>query len=89
MPMYIIEDRCSCSCCIGLGCNPIQKPDFYIPLCLDDDNAMCVTYCKMVYPVDCDNIYSQTFAICISGSSKISNQYMALLLSMLFIGTTL
>ncbi|CAF2984646.1 unnamed protein product [Rotaria sp. Silwood2] len=31
-----MDDRCSCSCCIGLACNPIQMPDFLIPLCIDD-----------------------------------------------------
>ncbi len=84
-PINAIQDQCSCSCCIGLSCNPIQKPDFYIPLCLDD--AACVTSCKMKYPADCNHIDSQTFAICISGASKISNQYVVLLLSVLFYRT--
>ncbi|CAF5099844.1 unnamed protein product [Rotaria magnacalcarata] len=68
------EDRCSCSCCIGFGCYPIQKPDFSIPLCIDDDGA-CVALCKNIYPADCNHIYSHTFAICISGASKIFNRY--------------
>ncbi len=68
--LNIIQDQCSCSCCIGYDCIPIDQPNFYIPLCIDDD-TMCVTYCKMAYPFDCGQIDSQTFAVCISNGSKI------------------
>ncbi len=85
IPIDVIQDICSCSCCIGIGCTPVQKLDFYIPFCTEDD-AACVTYCKMIYPYDCNNIYSQTFAVCISDASKVSNQYVVLLLSVLFLG---
>ncbi len=77
MSITVIEDQCSCSCCIGLGCNPIQKPDLSIPWCVDDD-AACVTLCKMIFPADCNRIDSQTFAVCLSKASKILNQYTTL-----------
>jgi len=77
MSITVIEDQCSCSCCIGLGCNPIQKPDLSIPWCVDDD-AACVTLCKMIFPADCNHIDSQTFAVCLSKASKILNQYTSL-----------
>jgi hypothetical protein len=83
--LNIIEDQCSCSCCIGFNCNPISKPDFYVPLCADDDTA-CVRYCQMIYPFDCGQIDSQTFAACISGGSKIFNQYIVLFIAILFLG---
>ncbi len=82
--LNIIEDQCSCSCCIGFNCNPISKPDFYIPLCTDDDTA-CVGYCKMIYPFDCGQINSQTFAVCNSSGSKIFNRYIILFISILFL----
>ncbi|CAF3653862.1 unnamed protein product [Rotaria socialis] len=79
MTITLTEDRCSCSCWIGLdwigfGCYPIQKPDFSIPLCIGDNGA-CVALSKNIYPADCNHIYSHTFAICTSGTSKIFNQY--------------
>ncbi len=85
MSINVIQDKCSCSCCIGIGCNLVQRPDFYIPFCSEDD-AACVTYCKMIYPYECSHIYSQTFAVCISDAPKTSNQYMVLFLSILFLG---
>lgn len=84
LAINIIQDECSCSCCIGFNCIPISKPDFYIPLCSEDDE-ICVIYCKMIYPADCDDIDSQTFAVCLSSGSKIYNQYVVLFVSVLFI----
>ncbi len=71
MSIMVPAEQCSCSCCIGFYCNPIQMTDFLIPSCADDD-AACVTVCKMMYPADCNDINSQTFAICLSGVSKIT-----------------
>lgn len=73
------EDECSCSCCIGFYCTPVQKPHFSIPSCVEND-AICVTYCKKFYPIDCNHIYSSTFGICISSALKIFNQSMTLTL---------
>ena len=83
----IMEDQCSCSCCIGFNCTPIAKPDFTIPSCAEDD-SLCVIYCKRYYPMDCDNAESETFAFCTSDGSELFSSYFLLFLSVLFVSVT-
>jgi hypothetical protein len=74
----IPTNECSCSCCIGLTCNPIQLPNLYIPWCIDDD-AACVSLCRMIYPINCNDIDSQTFGVCVSDDAPtIFDQYISL-----------
>ena len=87
LALNIIEEQCSCSCCIGFNCIPIAKPDFNIPLCSEDE-SLCVIYCKRYYPIDCDDVGSETFAVCNSAGSNIFNPYFVLFLLVLFISVT-
>lgn len=87
LAINIIEEQCSCSCCTGFSCTLVAKPDFSIPLCAHDD-SIYVTYCKRYYPMDCDNVDSETFAVCISDGSIMLNDSFLLFLSMLLISVS-
>jgi hypothetical protein len=69
----VFDDICSCSCCIGFGCNLLQMPDFIMPLCRDDDGS-CVRQCRTMFPAYCAHPYSQTFAICLNNRAQIAEQ---------------
>ncbi|CAF0739416.1 unnamed protein product [Adineta ricciae] len=86
LSMIIEEEQCSCSCCLGLGCLPEEKPDFSVPMCTDDDST-CVRFCRMLFPVDCNHIDSQVFAACLSLASIEFNQQciIVILLDLVFI----
>ena len=84
--MIIKEEQCSCSCCLGLGCLPEEKPEFSVPTCADDD-SICVRFCRMFFPADCNHIDSQIFAACLSPASIGSNQQctIVILLDLVFV----
>lgn len=43
--------------------------EFAVPLCRDDD-GLCLQRCKILFPYECDQIFSQAFAYCIRNQAR-------------------